>query len=166
MSAVNQMRGFTLLEVLLAIVLVGSASVIFAVNMDSILEKDPLAELERSFVLAQTEGRMMAFEDRQSLELSWDDKANRFVLVDQSVVSSYEVEGLEDKDVDLEVSFFFQEPSYRGDSFDKPSWYEVESVVFFADATSAQFKVLLKEGVRERELVIEPFTGFVSQRSG
>lgn len=165
MSAFKQNRGFTLLEVLLAIVLVSTASVIFAVNMDTILEKDPLAELERSFIVAQTEGRMMAFENRRSLELSWDEKANRFVLVDQSVVSSYKVEGLEDKDVALEVTFFFQEPTFKGDSFDKPTWYEVESVVFFADATSAQFKVLLKEGSRERELIIEPFTGFVSQSS-
>jgi len=160
-----QKRGFTLLEVLLAIVLVGTASVIFAVNMDTILEKDPLAELERSFIVAQTEGRMMAFEDRRSLELSWDEKANRFVLVDQSVVSSYRVEGLEDKEVALGVTFFFHEPTFKGDSFDKPTWFEVESVVFFADATSAHFKVLLKEGTRVRELIIEPFTGFVIQSS-
>jgi len=158
-------RGFTLLEVLLAIVLVGTAWVVFAVNMNTVFEKDPMAELESSFVLAQTEGRMLAFEDRRSLELEWDEKANRFVLVDQAVVSSYPVEGLEDKDIKLKVTFFFQEPTYKGESLENPSWYEVESVVFYSDATSAPFKVLLEDGTRKRELIIEPFTGFVSQRS-
>lgn len=158
-------RGFTLLEVLLAIVLVGTAWVIFAVNMDSILDKDPLAELERSFVLAQTEGRMRAFEDRESLELVWDAKADRFILLNRAVVSSYAVKGIEGREVELKVTFYFQEPTYKGDSFDNPSWFEVESVFFYADATSAPFKVLLEEGSRKRELIIEPFTGFVTQRS-
>ena len=158
-------RGFTLLEVLLAVVLVGSAWVIFAVNMDTILDKDPLAELESSFVLAQTEGRMLAFEDRQSLELSWDPKGKRFVLVDRAVVSSYEVDGLEGKDVELKVTFYFQAPTYKGESFDDPTWYEVESVILYPDATSAPFKVVLSAGTRKRELVVEPFTGFFSQRS-
>ena len=158
-------RGFTLLEVLLAIVLVGSAWVIFAVNMDSLLDKDPLAELESSFVLAQTEGRMLAFEDRRSLELSWDEKAKRFVLVDREVVSSYEVDGLEEEAVELKVTFYFQQPRYKGESFDDPDWYEVESVILYPDATSAPFRVVLEEGDRKRELVVEPFTGFFSERS-
>lgn len=162
--AINR-RGFTLLEILLAIVLVGTAWVIFAVNMDTILDKDPLAELESSFILAQTEGRMLAFEDRRALELIWDEKALRFVLLDEAVVSSYPIEGVEGKKVKLKVTFYLQEPLYKGEPFDNPSWYEVESVVFFSDATSAPFKVVLEEGTRKRELLIEPFTGFVSQRS-
>ena len=85
-------------EVLLAIVLVGTAWVIFAVNMESVLDKDPLAELESAFVLAQTEGRMMAFEDRESLELTWDEKAKRFVLLRSAVVATYEVDGLDHVD--------------------------------------------------------------------
>lgn len=165
MSPKKHQRGFTLLEVLLAIVLVGTAWAVFAFNIDSVLDKDPLHELERSFVLAQTEGRMLAFEKRKPMELAWDEKGNRFVLLEQSVVSSYPVKGLTDKETKLQVTFFFQEAGYKGDSFDDPGWYEVPGVVFYADATSALFKVLLEEGDRSRELVIEPFTGFVSQSS-
>ena len=161
-------RGFTLLEVLLAIVLVGTAWAVFAFNIDSMLDKDPLAELESSFVLAQTEGRMIAFEDRESVELTWDEKGNRFVLVRSSVIGNYLVDGLEgkEKEVDLKVTFFFQEPSYKGESFDDPGWFEVESVVLYPDATSAPFKVVLAEGNRSRELIIEPFTGFFSEKTG
>ena len=168
MSHTMNKRGFTLLEVLLAIVLVGSAWVIFAVNMDTLLDKDPLAELESSFVLAQTEGRMRAFEDRESLELTWDQKARRFVLLRGEVIASYEVDGFEevDKELDMKVSFFFQEPRYKGESFDDPDWFLAESVVLYPDATSAAFKVLLEVGDRERELVVEPFTGFFSERKG
>lgn len=161
-------RGFTLLEVLLALVLVGTAWAIFAFSFDSMLDKDPLAELEGSFVLAQTDGRMMAFGDRIPVELTWDDKDNRFVLVTSQVVASYPVDGLEDQseEVDLEVTFYFQQPSYKGESFDDPDWFEVESIVLYPDATSAAFKVELEEGNRKRELVVEPFTGFFSERSG
>lgn len=161
-------RGFTLLEVLLAIVLVGTAWAIFAFNMDTVLDKDPLAELESSFVLAQTEGRMIAFEERESVELSWDDKANRFVLLRSAVIGSYAVEGLEGKEeeIELEVTFFFQQPRYKGESFENPDWFEVESIVLYPDATSALFKVVLQEGSRRRELTVEPFTGFFSERSG
>jgi prepilin-type N-terminal cleavage/methylation domain-containing protein len=165
MSHTKHKRGFTLLEVLLAVVLVGTAWAVFAFNIDTLLDKDPLQELERSFVRAQTEGRMLAFEKRLPLELSWDKKGNRFVLVDQAVVSSYAIEGLDKEKVDMEVTFYFQAPSYKGDSFDNPTWYEVEGVVFYSDATSAPYKVLLQAGDRKRELVIEPFTGFVSQSS-
>ena len=165
MSIAFSRRGFTLLEILLAVVLVGTAWVVFAVNMDTLLDKNPLAELESTFVLAQTEGRMLAFEDRRNLELTWDEKANRFVLVADSVVSSYPIEGLEDMEVKLKATFYFKEPVYKGESFDNPDWYEVESVVFYSDATSAPFKVLLEDGTHRRELIIEPFTGFVSERS-
>ncbi len=158
-------RGFTLLEVLLAIVLVGSAWVIFAVNMDSLLDKDPLAELESSFVLAQTEGRMLAFEKRRALELAWDMKENRFVLIQNAVISSYPIEGVDLEKVKLKVTFFLQEPSYKGDSFENPAWFEVDSVMLYGDATSAPFKVILEDGTRTRELVIEPFTGFISASS-
>ena len=158
-------RGFTLLEVLLAIVLVGSAWVIFAVNMDSLLDKDPLAELESSFVLAQTEGRMFAFEDRRALELAWDVKENRFVLIATAVVSSYPIEGIDLETVKLKATFYLQEPLYKGDSFENPSWYEVDSVILYGDATSAPFKVVLEAGSRTRELMIEPFTGFISRSS-
>ena len=160
-------RGFTLLEVLLAIVLVGTAWVIFAVNMESVLDKDPLAELESAFVLAQTEGRMMAFEDRESLELTWDEKAKRFVLLRSAVVATYEVDGLEglEREVELEVSFFFQEARYKGESFENPDWFEVDSIILYPDATSALFKVELQEGSRTREIIVEPFTGFFSQRT-
>lgn len=168
MSHTMNKRGFTLLEVLLAIVLVGTAWVIFAVNMESLLDKDPLAELESSFVLAQTEGRMMAFEDRESIELTWDEKARRFVLLRSEVVATYEVDGFEDVDEgpDMEVSFFFQQPRYKGESFENPDWFVAESVILYPDATSAAFKVQLVAGDRERELVVEPFTGFFSERNG
>jgi hypothetical protein len=67
--------------------------------------------------------------------------------------------------VELKVTFYFQAPAYKGESFDDPTWYEVESVVLYPDATSAPFKVVLSDGTRKRELVVEPFTGFFSQRS-
>ncbi len=148
--------------------LVGTAWVIFAVNMETLLDKDPLSELESSFVLAQTEGRMMAFEDRESIELTWDEKARRFVLLRSDVVATYEVDGFEDVDegVDMEVSFFFQEPRYKGESFENPDWFVADSVILYPDATSAAFKVQLIVGDRERELVVEPFTGFFSERNG
>ena len=168
MSGPMNKRGFTLLEVLLAIVLVGTAWAIFAFNMDTVLYKDPLAELESSFVLAQTEGRMIAFEDRESVELSWDDKAKRFVLLRSAVIGSYAVEGLEGEagEIDLQATFFLQEPRYKGESFENPDWFEVESIVLYPDATSTLFKVVLEEGNRKREITVEPFTGFFSERSG
>ncbi|MCB1123546.1 MAG: prepilin-type N-terminal cleavage/methylation domain-containing protein [Verrucomicrobiae bacterium] len=165
MSWKKHRQGFTLLEVLLAIVLIGTAWAVFAFNIDSLMDKDPLHELERSFVHAQTEGRMLAFEKRKRMELAWDEKGNRFVLLDQSVVSSFPVEGLVDEETKLKVTFYFQEASYKGDSFEDIGWYEVPSVMFYGDATSAPFKVVLEHGDRSRELMIEPFTGFVSQSS-
>lgn len=152
------------MEVLLAIVLVGSAWVVFAVNMGSVLDKNPLSELESSFVRAQTEGRMLAFEDRVPHRLTWDAKANRFVLLAQAVVATYPVDIALGEGIKLKATFYFQLPLYKGESFDEPSWYEVDSVVFYGDATSAPFKVLLEDGKRKRELIVEPFTGFISQR--
>jgi prepilin-type N-terminal cleavage/methylation domain-containing protein len=165
MSQDVKRRGFTLLEVLLAIVLVGSAWIIFAVNMGTLLDKDPITELESSFVLAQTEGRMLAFEHRRSIELVWDVKESQFVLIDQAVVSAYPIEGIDLDQFKLKVTFFMQEPTYKGDSFKNPSWYEVDSVLLYSDATSAPFKVILEDGKQARELIIEPFTGFVSRSS-
>jgi prepilin-type N-terminal cleavage/methylation domain-containing protein len=158
-------RGFTLLEVLLTIVLIGSVWVIFAVNMGTLLDKDSITELESAFVLAQTEGRMLALEKRQSLEMIWNAKESQFVLMDQAIVSSYAIEGIDPEQFKLKATFFMQEPTYKGESFEDPSWYEVESVILYSDATSAPFKVVLEDGLRTRELIIEPFTGFVRKSS-
>ena len=160
-----QKRGFTLLEVLLTIVLIGSVWVIFAVNMGTLLDKDAMTELESSFVLAQTEGRMLAFENRQSLEMMWDVKSSQFVLMAPAIVSSYPIEDIDLEQFKLKATFFMQEPTYKGESFSNPSWYEVDSVMLYSDATSAPFKVRLEDGKRTRELIIEPFTGFVKQSS-
>lgn len=167
MTDLKDRGGFTLLEVLLAIVLVGTAWAVFAFNVNTVLDKDPLAELESSFTMAQTDGRMLAFENRNNIELSWDEKANRFVLLRNSVIASYEIDGLEDLDeeIELNATFYFQEPIYKGESFSNPEWFEVESIMLYPDASSALFKVILEEGDRKREIVVEPFTGFFSERS-
>lgn len=165
MSSGMYKRGFTLLEVLLTIVLIGSVWVIFAVNMGTLLDKDPMTELESSFVLAQTEGRMLAFEKRRSVEMIWDVKGSQFVLMDPEVVSSYPIEEIDLEQFKLKATFFMQEPTYKGESFSDPSWYEVDSVMLYSDATSAPFRVILEGGERTRELIIEPFTGFVTRSS-
>ena len=158
-------RGFTLLEVLLAMVLISGVAVVFILNVDAILEPDPILELERSFKLAQSEGRMMAVKDRRTLRLLWDKEAKRFVLLDQAVVSSYPIKGLRGKALKLDATFYLQEVMTKGDSFERFSWYEVDSISIYPDATSPLFKVTLVDGSGKIELEIEPFTGFVSKRS-
>ncbi|MBH54439.1 MAG: hypothetical protein CMI18_08845 [Opitutaceae bacterium] len=165
MTNASTRRGFTLLEILLVLVIAGTVWMVFAVNMEGILDKDPMREMERSFTVAQVDGRMIAFENKQSLELAWDENASRFVLVGDSVISSYPIEGLEEQDLKLKATFYFQVPTFKGELFEKPEWYEVESVVFYSDASSAAYKVRLEVGAQNRELIIEPFTGFVSERS-
>ena len=135
-SAVNR-RGFTILEILLAIMLIGAMAAISVSNLVGIFEKNPMAEMKNTFIVAQTDGRIRAFENKRNLELAWDENANRFVLVGDSVISSYPIEGLEEQDLKLKATFYFQVPIFKGDSFENPEWYEVESVLLYSDATSA-----------------------------
>ena len=157
--------GFTLLEVLLVIVLIGGATVLFVLNVDTILNPQPMAELEKAFQRAQSEGRWMALEDRKTYRLVWDDEGQRFVLLDQTVVSSYPIEGLEGSPLKLHASFFYPEVMTKGSSFEDLSWYEAGSVNLYPDATSPPFMVRLNDGVGLLELEVEPFTGFISKRS-
>lgn len=164
--SVRTAGGFTLLEVLLVIVLIGGATVIFTLNVDTVIGPRPMAELEKAFQRAQSEGRWMAVEDRRTYRLVWDKEGRRFVLLDQAVVSSYPIEGLEGTPLKLNATFYHQVALTKGASFQDPSWYQADSISLYPDATSPPFKVRLEDGSRQLELEVEPFTGFILKRSG
>ena len=158
--------GFTLLEVLLVLVLIGGATVLFVLNADKVIEPRPMAELEKAFQRAQSEGRWRAVEDRKTYRLVWDKEGQRFVLLDRAVVSNYPIEGLEGKPSKMNATFFYQVPLTKGASFQDSSWYQADSINLFPNATSPPFKVRLEAGSRQLELEVEPFTGFITKRSG
>ncbi len=156
---INNNKGFTLFEVLMVVFLLGAIAVATAVNFESLFVKDPLFECEDAFQVALGEGRMLSFENKISLEFTWDEDGRRFVLIDDTVVRSYEVEGLEDKK--LKAVFYIREALQKGSSFDDARWLEIESVTLYGDATVTPFKLVISMDGRERVFVVEPFSGQV-----
>jgi len=156
-------RGVTLLELLLVLVIISLIGSAFVASSLMMFRTPLLDRVENLLVSAQQESRLMAVENRQVYRLVWDERGNRFALLDTQVVQDFVLEG------DLEgekISISFWQPSAQeaGQGIDDLQWHEVESMTLYPDGTAAPTKVLMQVNDLELTLEFEAFSGLVWER--
>lgn len=155
-------RGFTLLEILMAIALIGVATTLFVVSMQSLGRTAPEDDLEAAFWRTMAEARTQALTSRRPVEVHFDPEARAFVLHgvngDQSIAAPTGKTADGDK---LEIVFAEELASnnftlVRGELV---TTRPVAGIKVFPDGTCQAFTVEFKLGDKKRSLKIDPWTG-------
>ncbi len=150
-------KGFTLLEVIIALSLIALLSTLFIANLDkmfsSLSAKNPentLSEvLNRAANLAQSTG--------EEIKLSYDEESNSLVL--SAYVTDEPIEFYECSIEDMEITF---EPVYPDIIDGSASTFyraeEVDCIRFFPDATSSRVRITMKYNDSEYAVVFDNFS--------
>ena len=155
-SETGDSAGFTLLEVLLVLALIGLMGTIFIGGSQAMLgDKDK--SLDEQFWIACTAARKQALEDRQSVLLSYDPKTRGFVFSEGAGRKSLPVTGPQD----LVIDFHPAQPSSGSEVLVGGTLVETEpmaSVTFYDDGTCTPFRAQIRANGAAHLLSIDPWT--------
>lgn len=155
-------QGFTLLEVLVIVFLVGLLSGLVMVSIGAILNGIGTPPIDRTLRNAVREARYQAASTKEPVTLRYDEEAGAFVIEDSrgkellSIPTGY---GADPRD--LEIAFFQVLPWEGTASIRDQETVPIPAVTFHPDRSSTPFAVEL-EVEREREtLRFDPFSDIV-----
>jgi general secretion pathway protein H len=154
-SETGEARGFTLLEILLALALIALLATVF-VGASSALLSDKPRSLDDQFWKLCATARQSALESQRDLLVGFDGKTRSFVLNDGGAIRTIPVTG----PPDLVVEFF---PADRDASTMLIGGMVVQTspipnVTFYADGTCTPFRVQLRTSGGAHVLDLDPWT--------
>ena len=147
--------GFTLLEILLAIALMGLIAAVLVTGGANLLSDQP-ATPEAMFWKAVRQSRQASLTAEREVRLSYDPKGSAFVLDDGAARQTLPVPPTRD----LAVDFLSAQPGAAsvligGELVDTRT---VPAVTFYPDGTCAPFRVQFRAGGAAHVLAIDPWT--------
>ncbi len=154
-------RGFTLLEMLLAIALLAVAASVFLVSVESLGRSSPADEFEGAFWRATAQARELAMASRRTVELRWDEEARSFVLEGGGREARV---GVATEEAPESFGATFSEEVAANDFIlvrgELVTRRAVAAVRFFPDGTCQAFAVELAFGEKSRRrVIVDPWTG-------
>ncbi|EDY85242.1 general secretion pathway protein H [Verrucomicrobiia bacterium DG1235] len=154
-------KGFTLVEMLLAIALVAMLGSVFVLNVGTLLRDGELETLEKEYWRAVETARMGAVFKQQPHFIEWDGKGRQFLVRSAGSVESFEIDTESMGDVEVEVFFeeIAPENSYVLIGGELVSKREIATVGFFPDGTCSPYTVSLKIAGFETHFQMDPWTG-------
>lgn len=157
-------RGFTLIEILLVVALIGMFSAIFVVNLDALLRQSEVSAVESAFWEAAREARTRALIERRPQSLRFDEETMAFVVEEAGGVNRVEYPIDQDDwapGTRLEIHLQKRVPPSQfslvaGDLIDvRP----IAAAHFFPDGTCSPFLVEMEVGAHDFTIEIDPWTG-------
>lgn len=159
--SVRLRRGFTLLEVLLVLALIGSAASVFIISIDSIARTTPADSLEGGFWAAIRDAREAAMRTRRVQEITFNADDLEFLVEGAGVVKTetVSIENASDSDK-FEAVFKQVLPTntftlVRGRLVTER---EITSMLVFPDGTCQPVTVEFRFPGGSRRLAIDPWT--------
>ena len=157
-------RGFTLIEILLVIALIGLFSTLFILNLESLMQVSEGDAVETAFWEATREARTQALVGRVPQSLRYDEKAAAFVIEEKGTGKSRHFSiprehWAEDKKIEIALQKRLPASQFslvRGRLIELR---EVAAVQFYPDGTCTPFLLSMKVGDDERSIEIDPWTG-------
>jgi len=154
--------GFTLLEVLLVIALIGVAGTMFLVSVESLGKSSPADEFEGTFWRAMATARERALASRRTVGMRWNEETKAFVLDGIGGVVSVPVPAGADRKAGECAATFSEEVAandfvlVRGELVTRRP---VREVKIFPDGSCQAFAVEFQLGDRKHRVIIDPWTG-------
>lgn len=154
-------RGFSLIELLLALAIMGLASSLIIMSSDSVFRgvgERPIPDLLQDAV---REARYHAGKKKESIQLRFDEENASFVISANSASELSRIPtGYDPEETSLEVNFYGILPS-RGDGFPEIASAErilVDHVIFAPDRTSTPFEVEIRVENESSRHRFDPFS--------
>jgi general secretion pathway protein H len=148
-------RGFTLLEILLAVALIGLLAAALVPTSLHLIGDQPVTP-DDVFWQASREARKMALKSEHEVRLSFDEKEKNFVVTDGVGSKTFTVPPVRDLTID-----FLQGKQGKGSVLIGGQLVDTRTlpfVSFFADGTCVPFRVQFRTGGPARILTIDPWT--------
>jgi general secretion pathway protein H len=155
-SETGEPGGFTLVEILLALALIGLLSWIF-VGESTALLSDRGTSPDEQFWKACGAARKEALEDQKTVLLSYDPKVKAFVLNDGSQQKTLAVTGPEDLVIDFHPVLSDSSSSVLIGGV----LVETEPLAaasFYSDGTCTDFRAQVRTGAGAHVLAVDPWT--------
>jgi prepilin-type N-terminal cleavage/methylation domain-containing protein len=155
-SETGERGGFTLIEVLLALALVGLLSWIFVGGSTAILANKN-ASPDDQFWKAVAQARKQALVEQRSIVLTYDEKAKSFVMSDGANQHSVPVAGPDD----LVIDFHPVQTDSSSSTLIGGTLIDSEvlnSATFYSDGTCTPFSVQFRVGGAAHLLTLDPWT--------
>jgi general secretion pathway protein H len=153
---VARRRGFTLLEVLLVIGLLGLLSGLFIANVGRVLQSE-VVSAEEVFWTAVTEARRYALLNAEDVQLRFDAKEKAFTAATHEGSRTFPVPF----PGELTIDFLAANPSGRATILLGGTLVETQPlpfVTFYADGTCSAFRAQIRTGGEPRFISIDPWT--------
>lgn len=157
-------RGFTLIEMLLVLALIGVFATLFVLNAESLVSQSATQAVEAKFWEAVRAARSEAIVHRRAQAVSFDEKAAAFVVENVQTGARQDFVIKRDDwapDTALEVAFKKRVGAGKHTMVagELVTLREVPEVRFFPDGACMPFVAVLNVGAVEREIEIDPWTG-------
>lgn len=155
-------RGFTLLEMMLVIALIGMMATALVLNIESMMRQSEASAVEGAFWEAARTARTDALLKRRTETVRYDEKQAAFLIESAGEVRRYEIDRADWKsDLTVEIAFKKRLASSQftlvaGQLVDLR---EIPSIQFFQDGTCTPFVLELVVGDSTRRIEIDPWTG-------
>ena len=154
--------GFSLVEILLVVALIGVMASVFVINFDTLIRQNEADSLEQAFWQASSEARNLALFERRPQDLRYDPENKAYTVGAGAKVKRYEVDTSSwKKDLETEVLFKqrLSDDSYRLVAGQLVTQREIPLVRFYPDGTCMPFVLEIKAGDDLRSIEIDPWSG-------
>ncbi|TVR50722.1 MAG: prepilin-type N-terminal cleavage/methylation domain-containing protein [Puniceicoccaceae bacterium] len=155
-------RGFTLVEIILVVAMIGLFVSLLVVNYETLLRRGPMQTVEETFWRATREARQRALFQRQPQRVVFDEEAHAFIIRSPGGDRNFRLDrGRWPADMEAEVTFFqdLPEDGYRLIRGELVRQRPIPQVVFYPDGSCTPFEVRLEVGDSSRSIRIDPWTG-------
>jgi prepilin-type N-terminal cleavage/methylation domain-containing protein len=156
-SATGDRRGFTLIEILLVVALIGLVGWIFIGGSTALLNGAKGDSPDEQFWKATVAARKEALEEGKSVLMTFDPKVRGFVLSDGSQKQTIPVTGADD----LTIDFHPVQSDSSSSVLIGGTLVETEplaAVTFYNDGTCTPFRVQVRANGAAHLLAIDPWT--------
>jgi prepilin-type N-terminal cleavage/methylation domain-containing protein len=154
--------GFSMVEILLVIALIGMLASIFVINFDTLLRQNETDSLEQAFWTASSEARNLAMFERRAQDLRYDPESLTYLIGAGENVKRFAVETSSWSD-EAQVEVLFKQrlsdDSYRLIGGELITLREAPIVRFFPDGTCMPFILEIRVDEDLRSIEIDPWSG-------
>lgn len=154
--------GFSLVEILLVVALIGVMASVFVINFDTLIRQNEADSLEQAFWQAASEARNQALFQRRPQDLRYDPEANAYTVGAGGKTKHFKVDTSNWKeDIETEVLFkqSLSDDSYRLVAGQLITQREIPLVRYYPDGTSMPFVLEIRAGDDLRSIEIDPWSG-------
>ena len=154
--------GFSMIEILLVIALIGVLASIFVINFDALIRQNESDSLEQAFWKASSEARNFAMFERRVQDLRYDPESLAYLVGAVDTVKRYAVDTSDwsdEKQVEVLFKQNLSDDSYRLIGGKLITLREIPLVRFFPDGTCMPFILEIRVDEDLRSIEVDPWSG-------